>query len=499
MREAVDTFFTRYPHKSIRLLELIPPLIAMFLISLPFWGAYVMPQQLAYFIIFFDVIWLYKSITLAFNSYKSSKNIRESEKVNWLEKSSSLPNFDKVRHLIIIPSYKETVEKIQMTIDAIHNQTFPPKRIYICLALEAREDKIKEKAARLAELNKGKFGGFFYTLHPDLPGEVKGKSSNQAFAVKQVTQDLIDKKKFDINYFTVSSCDADSLYDPQFFANLTHSFLTTAKPHNTFWQSATVYHNNFWQVPAFIRVISFFGTLWRTGLLVMQHRLVPNSTYTLSLKLLREVGYWDTDVIPEDYRVYFKTFFKKKGDIRVEPIFLKTSIDSAQASTYMGSLMNKYHQERRWSWGVADDAVYMKWYLTERGVPFIRKTRLLSGVLIDHILWPVNWLLITLSANLVVILNPNFQKTSLGYMLPKLSAFILTLCLISLLIMIYVDYTLQPSKKDKRPKKIRQFLFPLEFVLMPVAGFFLSALPALITHIQLILGKRLEYKVTEKV
>ncbi len=499
MREAVDTFFARYPRKSIRLLELIPPLIAMFLISLPFWGAYVMPRELAYFIIFFDVIWLYKSITLAFNSYQSSKHIRESEKINWLEKASALPGFEKVRHLIIIPSYKETVEKIQLTIDAIHNQTFPRERIYICLALEAREDKIKEKAERLAKMNKGKFGGFFYTLHPDLPGEVKGKSSNQAYAVKEVTEDLIDKKGYDINYFTVSSCDADSLYDPQFFSNLTYSFLTTSKPHLTFWQSATVYHNNFWQVPAFIRVISFFGTLWRTGLLVMQHRLVPNSTYTLSLRLLREVGYWDTDVIPEDYRVYFKTFFKKKGEIRVEPIFLKTSIDSAQASTYMGSLMNKYHQERRWSWGVADDAVYMKWYLTERGVPFIRKTRLLSGVLIDHILWPVNWLLVTLSANLVVILNPNFTKTSLGYMLPKLSAFILTLCLVSLLIMIYVDYTLQPSKKDKKPKKIRQFLFPLEFVLMPIAGFFLSALPALITHIQLILGKRLEYKVTEKV
>ena len=499
MRDAVDTFFARYPRKSIRLLELLPPLAAMFLISLPFWGSYLIPQELSYFIIFFDVIWLYKSITLAINSYQSSKNIREAEKVNWLEKIVNLPHYKEVRHLVIIPSYKETAEKIQMTINAIGDQTFPRDRIFICLALEKREEGILQKGEKLVGMNKDTFGGFYYTLHPDLPGEVKGKSSNQAFAVKEMVEKLIDKGKYDINYFTVSSCDADSLYDPQFFANLTHSFLTTEKPHLTFWQSATVYHNNFWQVPSFIRVISFFGTLWRTGLLVMQHRLVPNSTYTLSLRLLREVGYWDTDVIPEDYRVFFKTFFKKKGDIRVEPIFLKTSIDSAQASTYMGSLMNKYHQERRWSWGVADDAVYMRWYLTERGVPFIKKTRLLGGVLIDHILWPVNWLIITLSANLVALLNPNFTKTSLGYMLPKLSAFILTLCLISLLIMIYVDYTLQPSKKDKKPKKIRQFLFPLEFVLMPIAGFFLSALPALITHVQLILGKRLEYKVTEKV
>ena len=39
----------------------------------------------------------------------------------------------------------------------------------------------------------------------------------------------------------------------------------------------------------------------------------------------------------------------------------------------------------------------------------------------------------------------------------------------------------------------------LEFFLMPIGGFLLSALPALISHTQLMFGKRLEYKVTEKV
>jgi hypothetical protein len=35
-------------------------------------------------------------------------------------------------------------------------------------------------------------------------------------------------------------------------------------------------------------------------------------------------------------------------------------------------------------------------------------------------------------------------------------------------------------------------------VLMPISGFFLSSLPALISHIQLIIGKKLEYRVTDK-
>jgi hypothetical protein len=35
--------------------------------------------------------------------------------------------------------------------------------------------------------------------------------------------------------------------------------------------------------------------------------------------------------------------------------------------------------------------------------------------------------------------------------------------------------------------------------MMPIIGFFFSALPALISHTHLMMGKRLEYKVTEKV
>ena len=212
-----------------------------------------------------------------------------------------------------------------------------------------------------------------------------------------------------------------------------------------------------------------------------------------------DIGNWDVDVIPEDYRVFFKAFFKTKGRVVVEPIFLMTSMDAAQSHSYRRSLMNKYHQERRWSWGIADDATYIKWYLTIKDVPFWRKTVLVTNVIVDHILWPVNWFIITISANVVALVNPVFTRTSLGYTLPQLSAFILTLCLLSILAMIYVDYTLGPKKSKSRYSLLRKILFPLEFLFMPVAGFFFSALPALISHVQLIIGKRLEYKVTEKV
>lgn len=499
MHTTLDRLFTRYPIKSRRALEIIPPIIALFLITMPVWGAYFFPVAIAYFIIIFDVYWFYKAVNLVIMSFIAARKIRAAEKTDWLEKAKVHADFSKVNHLIVVPSYKESYEKIKETLESISEQTLPKKMIYVYMAFEEREENVKEKGEKLKGEYEKIFGGFNYTLHPDLPNEVKGKSSNQAYASARAYESLVKSGKLNINFMTVTSADADVLFDKSFFAYLTHSFLTVPDPLFTFWQSANVNYNNFWQVPSFTRVISFFGSLWRTSVLVQHARLVPNSVYTLSYKLLIDIGNWDVDVIPEDYRVFFKAFFKTKGRVAVEPIFLKTSMDAAQSQTYRRSLMNKYHQERRWSWGIADDATYVKWYLTVPGIPFGRKTALITNVLIDHILWPVNWFIITISANLVAIVNPVFTRTSLGYTLPQISSFILTLCLLSILAMIYVDYTLGPKKSKHKHSKLRKILFPFEFLFMPVAGFFLSALPALISHLQLIIGKRLEYKVTEKV
>lgn len=499
MHAFFDRMFYRYPIKTRRSLEILPPLISMTLITMPVWGALLFPVQLAYFIIFFDVYFLWKSFFLMSTAFVGSRKIRKTEAEDWLKKSKGLKNFDKMHHLIIIPSYTESASKLSRTIDTLKNQTFPSERLHIYLALEKREPHVEEKAENLVSIFKDSFGTFTYTLHPDVEGEIKGKSSNQAYAVKEAYKYLVEKKKLDLDYITVSSVDADALFDPQYCANLSYQFLTSPTPHFHFWQSAVVFYNNFWEIPAFTRVISFFSSLSRVGLLVQGLRLLPHSTYTLSLKLLKEIGYWDTDVIPEDYRIFFKAFFHTEGKVTVEPIFLKTSLDSAQSQTYKASLLNKYNQERRWAWGVSDDAIYLKWWFTTPNVPFIKKTFLVFFVLLDHILWPVAWFLITIAANLVVLINPVFSRSSLGYYLPQLSGFILTLSLISLVAMLYIDYTIHRFKHYKKPSLIRRILFPLEFVVMPVAGFFLSALPALISHLQLFFGKRLEYKVTEKI
>lgn len=489
--------FTRYPIKTHRFLELIPGLASWTIILAPIWGTFFFPVAMAYFIILFDVYWMYKSFSLVVTAHIASKKIKVAEKINWLEKAEKLDHFDKVHHVLIIPNYKEKVEKLRTTIEAIANQTMPTKQIHVVLGMEEREEDGKEKAQILINEFKDIFGSIFATYHPDVPGEVKGKSSNESFAGKESYKKLVTTGKIDINYATISSVDADSIFNKHHFAYVSYLFLTDENRYYKFWQSATVFYNNIWKVPSPIRIISFFGSLYRTALLIQGDRLITQSTYTLSFKMLHDIGYWDVDVIPEDYRIFFKAFYALKGKVSAVPVFLQTSMDAAHSQGYMNSLKNKYHQERRWSWGVSDHPIFIKWYLTVPGVPFTRKTMLLFHVMLDHILWPVNWFIITIAANIMPLVNPVFSRTALGYELPRLAGSILTFCLLAIIAMIVIEY--RHRSKEVKLSKWRQFLFPFEFVLMPIVGFFLSALPALISHTSLMFGKRLEYKVTDKV
>ena len=496
MTNFFQKIFIRYPIKTKRFLEMLPGTVSWTLILFPIWGSLLIPYVVAYFILFFDVYWLYKLFSLAITALIASRKIRKSEKENWLVKIKKLKNYQKINHVIIIPNYTEAVNKLRETLNSIASQTFPVKRIFVVLGMEKREEQAVARAEILIKEFKGIFGGLSATYHPDIPGEIKGKSSNQSFASRKIYKKLILEKAIDINYATISSVDADSIFDKQYFAYLTYEFLTDPKPYNKFWQSANVNHNNFWNVPAPIRIVAFFGSLWRTAVLVQGDRLISNSTYSLSFALLKKVNFWDTDVIPEDYRIFFKAFYKLKGNIWARPIFLKTSMDSPRSSNFFKSLKSKYQQEQRWSWGASDDPLFIKWWFTVPNVPFLRKTIMLFHVLFDHFLWPVNWFILTVAANIITFINPVFSRTTLGYKLPSLAGFILTSCLIAFIAMVFIDFRNRP--KNSSLSKIRELLFPIEFILLPIVGFFLSTVPALISHTRLMLGKRMEYKVTEK-
>lgn len=495
----VKEFVQKYDKQVHRFLEILPGTFSWSLILFPVWGAFWIPHYVAYYIILFDILWFYKSGALALASTMSHLKLNASKKYDWLADAKRLPDFEKVHHLVVIPTYREPLQTIEKGVQSLATQDMPLHQLSVVLAFETREGKdAKEKARALVAKYKGKFANLLITFHPDIAGEVKGKSSNEAYAGKIAKKLLIDKQKRDINYITVTSKDADGILSEKYLSCLTFKFLTSGRRHLLFWQPIVLYYTNIWRVPAPVRVMNTLGSVWQTGLTSRTDKLINFSIYSTSLKLLDDVGYWDVDVIPEDFRIFFKSYFAKDGKVEVEPLFLPAYADAAESTSYFKSLVNFYEQEKRWAWGVSDDAYFIKGWLTHTQIPFWPRTTRVFRVIADHFLWPVNWFAITLGANIPVLLNPAFAQTVMGQNLPRVSFGILSACWIFLAVILVIDLRQRP-KRAEAVSLFRKITTPLEFILMPVVTFIFSALPGIDAHTRLMLGKYLEYRVTEKV
>lgn len=497
----IRRYFLRHPVRTQRALEILPGVVSWSLILFPVWGSFIFPTAVAYYVIIFAVYWLYRSWTLGFLSILAHFRIKASSRNNWLAdlKNTFPQTWNSLHHIIIVPTYKEPLATLERTLDALSHQSYPLKNLHIMMSFEEREgEEAKVKATQLEEKYGKVFGHLWTTHHPDIEGEVKGKSSNTSWGAKQAKKRLVDEVGVPIEQITITSEDADALFHRHYFANLTFSFLEAKKPFNTIWQGSIVFYNNIWQVPTPVRVLAAVFSVTQMYILMRRDRLINFSTYSTSLKHVHDIGYWDTDVIPEDYRLFFKSYFAKKGDFEVEPIFLPIYSDAAESKGFWATMKNQYQQLQRWAWGVSDDAYIIRQYVITEGVPFWDKTVRVMKVIEDHFLWPVNWFAITVSAILPPLLNEEFSRTILGKTLPQVTSALLTLSLFSMLVIFILDALNRPPRPNRyNPfSYLRQFL---EYLTLPIVGFFFSALPGIDAHTRLMLGKYIEYKVTEKV
>lgn len=494
-------YIRRHPVRTQRGLEILPGFVSWSLILFPIWGSFVVPQLVAYYVIIFAVYWLVRSVSMSVLAVAAHIKISATRQFDWIKDlQSHFPKkWDSIHHIIVIPTYKEPQSILERTLTALSKQTYPLKNLHIMLSFEEREgEPAQKKAAALTKQFGTTFGNLWTTMHPDIEGEVKGKSSNTCWGARIAKQKLIDEQGVDLDATTITSEDADALFHEQYFANISYEFLDKPDRHNCIWQGAIMFYNNIWKVPPPIRVLASMFSVIQMHILMRSDRLINFSTYTTSLKHIVEIDFWDTDVIPEDYRLFFKSYFAKKGKFTVHPIFLPIYSDAAESGNWWDTFVNQYEQLKRWAWGVSDDSYIIKQYILAEDIPFMDKTIRVIKTIEDHFLWPVNWFAITISAFFPPLLNPAFNRTILGKTLPQITSNLLTASLISMVVIFVIDALNRPQRPHKR-SILSYILQPIEFLLLPVVGFFFSALPGIDAHTRLMLGKYIEYRVTEKV
>jgi hypothetical protein len=490
----------KYPHGSQRFLEILPGFISWSMILFPLWGTFIFPLAVAYYILAFNVYWLYRSLTSAVLAVLSHFRIQAGEIYDWMGDVYDFTDWNKVFHVVVIPTYKEPGETLKRTLNGLLSQTFTAKNIIPVIAFESRAgEKINAPREKLLKKEfEGKFAKLMFTYHPsDIVGELIGKSSNAAWAARMFKKELLKNKRWDINKMTITSVDSDVLLHPNYFAALTYKFLDSPNRYRRIWQGAIMFYNNIDNIPWPMRVFNRVASVYYMALLMRPDRLINFSTYSLSLKLMDEIGYWDADVVPEDYRIFFKAYFETGGEVEVDPIFLPIFADAAESIGFWRTFTNTYEQVKRWAWGTSDDAYIIKRYFLDTKTPFVDKSLRVLKVMEDHFLWPVNWFVITLGATLPPLLNDTFSRTIIGKTLPQVSSAILTTSLVGVLLFVFVDWRAKP--KNLNLPVWRRFISPFEFILLPIVGFFFGALPGLDAHTRLMMGKYLEYRVTEKI
>jgi hypothetical protein len=220
------------------------------------------------------------------------------------------------------------------------------------------------------------------------------------------------------------------------------------------------------------------------------------SCYSSSFSLIDLAGYWDPDMIPEDWHIFLQSFFASSGRASVEPIFLPTIVDAPSGDNYFSALKNRYNQCLRHAWGAIDIPYALEQSRLHPEIPILTRALRIFKLLQTHFIWSSNWFILTLGTALPVLLNPHFFNTSLGYNLPRISNIILTICLLPLSVLIVLDWKLRPSSQKRGFKNIFQNI--IQWPLMPIATLALSVLPGLHSHTRLLFGRGLEYKTTIK-
>jgi hypothetical protein len=481
-----------------RIFEVLPPALAWVAITSPAWAAIIAPQILGYFLVAFSGYWLWRSAEFAVGLLIGLARMHLAQRRDWVAAGSRLSGFERLHHIALVPTYKENDEILSETLEHLARQTLPRERIGVVLAFEQRDPEGIARAERLSQRFAHRFGQWLVTVHPDVQGEVKGKSSNLAWAARRVEEELISTGKLDDTELLVTVCDADSRVDRQYLAALGQHVLSNDYGRLHIYQPAILFYANHARLPLPLRAVSSVFSLYSLARLAASHRLIPQSTYSLTWSAARRVSFWDVDVVPEDSHMFFKVWLHLGERVRTRAIHLPVYADAAEGVTPWRSASSTYQQIRRWAWGVSDIPYLALRTLRARHIPWHIRVARVGWYVEEHLVWPSHWFLLTLGGLLPPLINPEYARTALGIWQTTVYSTLLGLCLPSLILAILVDMLLK-WRTDGEHDLLSVVFGMAGFALLPLTGLALVALPALDAHTRLLFGRSLAYQVTEKV
>lgn len=501
------TDLTGTDRKIYRLLEILPGFLSWSTLIILITMSYFYPVWVAYFLLAFDVYWLLLVLYLGIHLVASYRKMIDNTSINWNEKLKTLkispdrPSLDDIYHIIILPTYNEDLEILRTCFKSLINDGYSTEKMIVVLAIEERAgSEAVERAEAIKKDYAHKFKEFIYTIHPDgLEGELKGKGANQAHAGKILKETIIDAKNYDYDNLIVSVFDIDTTIYPGYFARLTYLFLTVENPHRASYQPIPLYFNNIWDAPFFSRVAASSNTFWQMMQQIRQEKLATYSSHSMTWKTLADIGFWSTNMVSEDSRIFWHSLCYYNGDYRVEPMYFPVSMDATMDTSFMKTAKALYKQQLRWGWGV-ENLPYLFFNLIKRRkqMPMKKIFGKIFVQLYGFHSWATNALIIAVIGWMPMFLGGDrFNSSVLSGNLPAVTRTLMTIAMLGLVLSAVISTLLLP----KRPKNYgfgKSLSMVAQWLILPLTIIFFGAFPGLEAQSRLMFGKYMGFFVTPK-
>ncbi len=487
--------------KIKRILEIIPGALSWLIIATLICLAIFKPVSCAVIIIVFDFYWIIRTGYLTTLLLLAHRKLLRDKNKDWLEVCQSLPpkyDWKNLQHLIIFPVYKEGVDILRASLEALRVSHYPKERMTVVMAFEERYQPSRETAKLLEKEFHREFGGYLTTFHPDgLNGEKRLKGANATWAARRARVDL-ESKFIPLDKVIVSCFDADTCVDPEYFGCLTYHFAVNPKPHQASYQPVPVYNNNIWYAPSFARIVEISASFCQLIESMRLEKFVTFSSHSMSFKTLVDIDYWPRDMISDDSVVYWKAYLHYNGDYQVIPLYITVSMDMAYSTNFFKTISVQYKQKRRWAWGIENFPYVASRFMNNPDISVLKKIRRSFHLLEGHVTWAVWAMIMVVIAPLPILLGGFlFNQLPIGYNLPRITGMLFNFTMFTSLVWIILTRTILPP----RPKDVKwlvNILMFLEWSIIPFIIIIVGSAPALDAQTRLMLARRMEFFPTEK-
>ncbi len=491
-----------------RLLEIIPGatlwLSFLLVISLSF----VKPLWIIYFILVYDLYWFIRIAYFVLYLFISLRRYRAVNKINWLDEVKKIGNYEKYYHVVIMATYRENYKVLHTTMQGLVNSNYDTKKLIIIFTREcgqragqAFEEEFHQSMRKIKQEFDGKFYNILGYIHPlPPPDELQGKGSNCTWAMKKFKAEVVDAENIPVEDIVVSNFDSDTYIYPQYFARLTYLWLTADNPHKHSYQPLTLYNNNIWDAPSFARVVASSTTFWLMADKARPERLFTFSSHSMSFKTLIEVGYWETNIVTEDSRIFLQCFVHFNGDYSTIPMHVPISMDTVMGETLWQTIKGQYKQMRRWAWSVEHFPWMITRFFNNKNIPWLKKFRYLFNQTEGQFSWATGPIFMLVLGRLpLYVASYRHMESALVQNAPFIMEFIMVLAMAGVVFSAVINVFFLPDRPAKY-KKIKWLAMILQWFLLPITMIAFGSIPATDAQTRLMLGGkfRLGFDVTQK-